>query len=167
MENFKTTVLIITCKYDIGANVSYDTLKVIIINQMEVLISLFEAGIFTMVAGKLFLSQPSLTKQIQNLEAATGTQLVKRGSTGIFLTPEGQVIYGYAKRVMRLRKDAKERVIRFKDQESGHIYVSASTIPATYTLPHLLSNLKQTHPDIQVHMQMHDNEETLQIVLND
>ena len=163
----KTTALIVTCKYDIWANMSYDTFKDITIQQLEVLISLVEAGSFTRAAGKLFLSQPSLTKQIQNLEAATRSQLVKRGSAGISLTPEGQVIYDYAKRIMRLREDAKERVIRLKDQESGHIYVSASTIPATYILSHLLSNLKQTHPDIQVHMQMHDSEESLQIVLND
>ncbi len=141
--------------------------KDITIQQLEVLVSLIEAGSFTRAAGKLFLTQPSLTKQIQNLEAATGTQLVKRGSTGISLTPEGQIIYDYAKRVLRLREDAKERVIRLKDQEAGHIYVSASTIPATYILPHLLSRLKQMHPDIQIHMQMHDSEEALQIVLND
>jgi DNA-binding transcriptional LysR family regulator len=146
---------------------SYDTFKDITIQQLEVLIALVEAGSFTRAAGKLFLSQPSLTKQIQNLEEAAGTRLVNRGSTGISLTPEGQVIYDYAKRTIRLREDAKERIGRIKDQESGHIYVSASTIPATYILPHLLSHLKQTHHDIQVHMQMHDSEETLQIVLND
>jgi DNA-binding transcriptional LysR family regulator len=146
---------------------SYDTFKDITIQQLEVLIALIEAGSFTRAAGKLFLSQPSLTKQIQNLEEAAGTRLVNRGSTGISLTPEGQVIYDYAKRTIRLREDAKERIGRIKDQESGHIYVSASTIPATYILPHLLSHLKQTHHDIQVHMQMHDSEETLQIVLND
>ena len=146
---------------------SRDTFKDITIQQFEVLISLVEAGSFTRAAEKLHLSQPSLTKQIQNLEAATGTQLVNRGGTGITLTPEGKVIYDYAKRIIRLREDAKERVIRLKDQESGQIYLSASTIPATYILPHLLSKLKQTHPDIRVHMQMHDSEETLQIVLND
>ena len=144
-----------------------DTFKDITIQQMEILIALVETGSFTKAAGRFFLSQPSLTKQIQNLEEAAGTRLVNRGSTGISLTPEGQVIYDYAKRTIRLREDAKERIGRIKDQESGHIYVSASTIPATYILPHLLSHLKQTHHDIQVHMQMHDSEETLQIVLND
>jgi DNA-binding transcriptional LysR family regulator len=129
--------------------------------------ALVEAGSFTRAAAKLSLSQPSLTKRIQNLEEAVGSRLVNRGATGISLTPEGQIIYGYAKRTIRLREDAKERVVRHKAQESGHIYVSASTIPATYILPRLLSRLKHTHPDIRVRMQMHDSEETLQIVLND
>jgi DNA-binding transcriptional LysR family regulator len=146
---------------------SRDKFMDITIQQLEVLMALVEAGSFTRAAAKLSLSQPSLTKQIQNLEEAVGSRLVNRGATGISLTPEGQIIYDYAKRIIRLREDAKERVVRHKAQESGHIYVAASTIPATYILPRLLSRLKHTHPDIRVHIQMHDSEETLQIVLND
>lgn len=144
-----------------------DTFKDITLQQMEILIALVETGSFTKAASRFFLSQPSLTKQIQNLEGATGTRLVNRGSAGISLTPEGQILYDYAKRILRLREDAKERIGRIKEQESGHIYISASTIPATYMLPRLLSLLKKTYPDIQVHIQTHDSEETLQIVLND
>jgi len=147
--------------------VSYDTFKDITIQQMEVLIALIEAGSFTRAAGKLFLSQPSLTKQIQNLETAAGTRLVNRGSTGISLTPEGRILYDYARRVLRLREEAKERIGRIKEQESGHIYISASTIPATYILPRLLGHLKKTYPDMHVHIQTHDSEEALQTVLND
>ena len=148
-------------------NMSQDKFRNITIQQLEVLMALVEAGSFTRAAAKLSLSQPSLTKQIQNLEEAAGSRLVNRGVAGISLTPEGQIIYGYAKRIIRLREDAKERVVRHKAQESGHIYLAASTIPATYILPRLLSSLKNAHPDIRVHMQMHDSEETLQIILND
>jgi DNA-binding transcriptional LysR family regulator len=144
-----------------------DKFKNITIQQLEILMALVEAGSFTRAAVKLSLSQPSLTKQIQNLEEAAGARLVNRAATGISLTPEGQIIYDYAKRAIRLREDAKERVVRHKAQESGHIYLSASTIPATYILPHLISRLKQTRRGIQVHMQMHDSEETLQTILND
>ena len=148
-------------------DMSRDKFRNITIQQLEILMALVEAGSFTRAAFKLSLSQPSLTKQIQNLEEAAGARLVNRGATGISLTPEGQIIYGYAKRTIRLREDAKERVVRHKAQESGHIYLAASTIPATYILPRLLSRLKHAHPDIRVHMQMRDSEETLQIVLND
>ena len=146
---------------------NFDTFKDITIQQMEILIALLETGSFTKAAGRFFLSQPSLTKQIQNLEQAAGTRLVNRGSAGISLTPEGQILYDYAKRILRLREEAKDRIGRIKEQEAGHIYVSASTIPATYILPRLLSLLKKTYPDMQVHIQTHDTEETLQIVLND
>ena len=144
-----------------------DKFKNITIQQLEILVALVEAGSFTRAAAKLFLSQPSLTKQVQNLEDAAGARVVTRGATGATLTPEGQIIYDYARRIIRLREDAKERVLRLKEEESGHIYVSASTIPATYILPHLLGRLKEIHPVIEVHVRMHDSEETLQAVLND
>jgi DNA-binding transcriptional LysR family regulator len=146
---------------------SRDKFADITMQQLEILMALVEAGSFTRAAARLSLSQPSLSKHIHNLEEAAGSQLVNRSPTGISLTPEGRIIYDYAKRSVRLREDTKERVVRQKAQESGHIYVSASTIPATYILPHLISRLKHTHHAIQVHMQMHDSEETLQTILND
>ncbi len=145
---------------------SYDTFKNISLQQLESLLVLIEAGSFTKAAVTLFLSQSTLTKQIQNLEESAGTRLVDRSRTGVSLTPEGQIIYDYARRVTRLRDDAKERLERLKNQESGHIYVSASSAPATYILPKLLTVLHRTHPDIRVHTQMHDSEETLQIILS-
>ncbi|MGA2332444.1 MAG: selenium metabolism-associated LysR family transcriptional regulator [Syntrophales bacterium] len=163
----KTPALIVARNYGNLLDMNQDKFMDITIQQLEVLMALVEAGSFTRAAAKLSLSQPSLTKQIQNLEEAAGSRLVNRGVTGTSLTPEGQIIYDYTKRIIRLREDAKERVVRYKAQEAGHIYVSASTIPATYILPHLISRLKQTHRDIQIHMQMHDSEETLQTILND
>jgi DNA-binding transcriptional LysR family regulator len=168
LENIPNTpALIVAFNYANLPDMSQDKFRNITIQQLEVLVALVEAGSFTRAAVTLSLSQPSLTKQIQNLEEVVGSRLVNRGVAGISLTPEGQIIYGYAKRIIRLREDAKERVVRLKAQESGHIYVAASTIPATYIFPRLLSRLKHTHPDIRVHLQMHDSEETLQIILND
>jgi len=146
--------------------VSYNTFKNITLQQLESLISLVEVGSYTKASAMLFLSQSSLTKQIQNMEDAAGTKLVNRGSAGITLTPEGQVLYGYAKRLTRLRDEARDRVERLKNQDSGHIYVAASTTPATYILPQLLTHVLPAHPDIKVHIQMHDSDEALQMVLN-
>jgi DNA-binding transcriptional LysR family regulator len=100
------------------------------------------------------------------MEEAVGTRLVNRGSAGISLTPEGQVLYDYARRVIRLREEAKERVEQIRNQDSGHIYVAASTTPATYILPQLLKHLQQTYLDIRLHIKMQDSDEVLQMILN-
>lgn len=144
-----------------------DTFKNITIQQMEILISLVEAGSFTKAAQRIFLSQPALSKQIKNLEESAGTCLIIRGSRGVTLTPEGRTIYDYAKKVVRLRDEAREKIDIIKKNESGHVYVSASTIPATYILPRLLNHLKSVYPEIRVHIQMNDSEETKQAVLSD
>ena len=145
---------------------SYDNFKNITLQQLESLKALVEEGSYTKASTKLFISQSSLTKQIQNMEDAAGSLLINRGRAGVSLTPEGQILYDYAKRLIRLRDEARDRIERLKNQDSGHIYVAASTTPATYILPLLLAHVLPIHPEIKVHMQMHDSDEVLQMVLN-
>lgn len=142
------------------------TFKNITLQQLEILVALVDVGTFTRAADKLFLTQPSLTKQIQHLEEAVEARLVNRGGAGISLTPEGQILHDHARRILRLREDAKERIMQLREQESGHIHICASTIPATYILPRLLGLLKRTYPDTRIHIRTQDSVETINVVLN-
>lgn len=151
----------------VGFSMSYDQFKNITMQQMESLIHLVEEGSFSRAAKKVFLTQPSLTKHIKNLEESVNARIVDRRNRGIFLTPEGKILYDYAKRILRLRDEAKEKISRMKENESGSIFVSASTIPATYILPRLLNEFKKLFPDIRAYVQTSDSEETLEMILDD
>lgn len=144
----------------------YDQFRNITLQQMETLIYLVEEGSFSRAARKMFLTQPSLTKHIKNLEESVDARIINRGGRGISLTPEGNILYDYAKRILKLRDDAREKILRIKENESGNIFISASTIPATYILPGLLSDFKKVYPDIRIYIQVNDSEETLQMVLD-
>ena len=139
----------------------------ITLHQMEALIRLVETGSFTRAAERMALSQPTMTKHIRNLEDAVGARVVDRKSSGVSLTPEGRILYDYARRIARLREDARERIENLKIYESGHIFLSASTIPATYIIPRFLGLLKKSDPAIRVHIRMGDSEETIQTILGD
>ena len=144
-----------------------DGFRNITLHQMEALIRLVETGSFTHAAEAMALSQPTLTKHIRNLEGAVGARVVDRKSRGISLTPEGRILYDYARRIARLREDARERIENLKADESGHIFLAASTIPATYIIPRFLGLLKKSDPEIRVHIRMGDSEETIQTILGD
>ena len=122
---------------------AYDRFKSITLQQMEALISLVEEGSFSRAAKKMLLTQPALTKNIQNIEELLTVRLVNRSTAGISLTPEGKIIYEYAQRMVKLRNEATEKIIRLQDNTSGSIYITASTIPATYILPHALSAFRK------------------------
>ncbi|RLB16585.1 MAG: hypothetical protein DRG35_02795 [Deltaproteobacteria bacterium] len=145
---------------------SYDQFRNITIQQMESLIYLVEEGSFSRAAKRVFLTQPSLTKHIKNLEEAVNARLVNRENMGISLTTEGKIVYDYSRRILKLRDEAKERILRIKENESGNIFISASTIPATYILPYLLNDFKRLFPDIHAYVQTNDSEETLGMTLN-
>lgn len=145
---------------------AYDYLKDITMQQIETLIMLMEEGSFSRAARKMSLTQPAITKHIRNLEEALGSKVANRSNMGISLTPEGQVFYEYAKKILKLRNEAKERIQRIGQCSGGTIHMGASTIPATYILPAVLSTFCKEHPDIRVFMRTSDSEETLSMVLN-
>ena len=145
---------------------THDRFKSITLQQMEALISLVEEGSFSRAAKKMLLTQPALTKNIQNIEDCLDARLVNRSNTGISLTPEGKIIYEYAKRMVKLRNEATEKILRLHENTSGSIYITASTIPATYILPRALSDFRKKHPGIRVYIKTADSEEAMNMVLD-
>lgn len=144
----------------------HEGFKGITLQQMEALIHLVEERNFSRAARKMLLTQPALTKHIKNAEDALGCKLVNRGGTGLSLTPEGTILYRYARKILRLRDEVKEKIVRAQNGDSGIISVGASTIPVTYILPRILSGFKSIHAGIQVHVQAADSDETLDMILN-
>jgi DNA-binding transcriptional LysR family regulator len=142
-----------------------DNFKNITMQQMEALIALVEEGSFSRAAQKMLLTQPALTKNIKNIEETLGTKIVRRSTGGISINASGKILYDYARRIVKLRNEAREKIGKLADNSGGDIYIGASTIPATYILPRALSLFRKKHPDIRVHIQTADSEETLNMVL--
>ena len=140
--------------------------KNISLQQLESLVCLVAEGTFSRAAKKMHLSQPSLTKHISNMEAILGMQVVQRQKTGVVLTPEGKIIFDLAGRILKLRDEAGEKIARLHENEAGDITLAASTIPATYILPHVLGRFRSIHPGIRVTVQSADSEEALDMILN-
>jgi DNA-binding transcriptional LysR family regulator len=136
------------------------------LQQLEALIYLIEERSFSGAAKRMYLTQPALTKNIRNMEDCLGVKVVNRSSVGVSLTPEGKIIYDVAKRMMKLRKEAEEKVQQMQEESGGDIYVAASTIPATYILPKAMSQLKTDYPDIRIFLRTEDSEEVMNMVLD-
>jgi DNA-binding transcriptional LysR family regulator len=139
--------------------------KNITLQQMEALLYLVQEGSFSRAAKKMMLTQPALTKNIKNIEDYLEREVVNRSNAGITLTAEGQIIYDYARRIIKLRNEAREKIIQLRENTGGDIYIGASTIPATYLLPPALSIFRKKNASIRVHVQTADSEETMNMVL--
>jgi DNA-binding transcriptional LysR family regulator len=146
---------------------AYDRFRNITLQQMDALVHLIDERSFSRAAKKMYLTQPSLTKHIKNLEDAIDAKVVVRKNTGVLLTPEGKILYEYARHIFKLVDEAKERVARVKEDETGSIFMSASTIPSTYILPHVLRSFNDAYPDIHCYVQMNDSEATINMVMDD
>lgn len=144
---------------------SGDQFKHITLQQLEALAALVEERSFSDAAKKMMLSQPSLSKHIRNLEIFANAGLINRTKSGISLTSEGSVLYAYAKKILKLRGEAREKILSLQNTASGNISVGTSTIPSTYILPSVLTGLRKEYPDIQVRILSGDSEDVLEMIL--
>lgn len=133
--------------------------------QLEALVRLVEERSFSRAAKRMFLTQPSLTKHIRNLEEALGAKVVNRASRAFTLTPEGRVACDYARRILKLREEAADRVMRVRETEAGDIRIAASTIPATYILPSAIAGFRERYPGIRTAVRAADSSEVIETVL--
>ena len=79
------------------------------LKQLQYIITVAETGNITEAARKLFLTQPSLTASIHELEKEYGITLFSRSNKGIELTPEGEEFLGYARQVIEQTDLIEER----------------------------------------------------------
>jgi len=136
------------------------------IQQLEALVHLVDERSFSRAARKMHLTQPSLTKHIRNIEEALGSKVVNRSSRSLSLTPEGKILYDYARRIVKLRDEAREQVLRLREIETGDIRIAASTIPATYILPYAIGGFRKKFPQIRTTVRTADSTDVIEMVLD-
>ncbi len=104
---------------------------------------------FTKAAEVLFMTQPAVTFQIKQLEEHFNTRLFDRGHGRITLTPAGEVVLGYAERILGLASEMDVRLSELTGEIGGSLMVGASTTIAEFMLPGILGEFKSTFPNVR------------------
>ena len=98
---------------------------------------------FTKAAENLYLSQPTISAHIRQLEEELRAKLIIRTTKSLEITPKGMEIYEYAKAIL----DLHDRAVRCCASENRNtIYLGASTIPSAYLLPEVLPAYQAQYP---------------------
>jgi DNA-binding transcriptional LysR family regulator len=104
---------------------------------------------FTKAAEVLFMTQPAVTFQIKQLEEHFNTRLFDRGHGKIALTPAGDVVLGYAEKILGLASEMDVRLSELTGEIGGSLMVGASTTIAEFMLPGILGEFKSTYPNVR------------------
>ena len=91
--------------------------------QLRYTIEIAKAGSMNEAAKSLYISQPSLSTAIRELEAETGVEIFRRTNRGIAVTPAGEEFLGYARQVVEQYKLMEAKYI-FKEQSRKKFSVS-------------------------------------------
>ena len=121
---------------------------------LQSFVAVVQYNSFTIAAEKLFISQPSISSHIRQIEEELNTRLILRSTKSIELTTKGQELFAYATRILELR----DRMIEDCSVESQKIiHLGASTIPSSYILPEILAAFGKRHPDIYFVIHQNDS----------
>lgn len=107
---------------------------------------------FTRAAERLRLAQPSLTRQIHNLEEELGVRLLDRGRNQVSLTEEGRSFLIDARRLVALSLESVKAVQRFSRGESGQLNLGYLFKFNFDLLPATLTTFYQACPEIAVNL---------------
>lgn len=137
------------------------------LNQFKYLIALEESGSFSKAAQVLFISQPSLSAAMKELEDELGFEIIRRSKKGITLTPQGEQVLKEAKVIM----DAIKRIKHIDYQENGKIKGKLRVGGVPYfcdvLLVDTLMNLQQQYPELLIQLIEDDTDYILKAVAKD
>lgn len=125
------------------------------LQQLRILKAIATEKSFTKAAKKLYLSQPSLSKQIKILEKNLDIPLINRENNTISLTENGRVFLEYSERILALCEESCRALIDLRNGERGNLIIGASQTIGTYLMPKVLALFAQTYP--QMHFQVQVN----------
>jgi len=136
------------------------------LQQLRILKAVAKEKNITKAAEILYLSQPSLSKQIKTLEKNLDTLLIQREKNKISLTENGKVFLQYSERILALCEESCRALIDLKNGDRGNLTVGASQTIGTYLMPKVLALFAQNYPQIDLKVQVNCTRLIVNNVLN-
>jgi LysR family hydrogen peroxide-inducible transcriptional activator len=119
------------------------------IKQLKYLVALAECGHFGRAAEACFITQPSLSAAINELENLLGAQLVERNKRQILITPLGQEVVSRARSILQEVDELTSMAQAANEPLSGPIHIGVIPTIGPYLLPDVMGQIKAGFPKLQ------------------
>lgn len=105
----------------------------------------------TRAAEKLHVTQPTLSRQLHQLEDELGKKLFRRGNHDIKLTEEGHLLRKRAEEILDLVEKTESEMNSNKDEIAGDIYIGEGETDAVRIIAKIVKNIQAEHPHVVFH----------------
>lgn len=116
---------------------------------LQAFLAVLEAGSFHRAAGQLHMSQPSVTRRVQALEAALGVALLERTTRRVKPTSIGRALDPMLRRLVCEFENCVFSLSDFGVRHPGQVTIASIATAASCFLPRVLKRFAGKHPDIQ------------------
>src|SRR3972149_10676960 len=120
---------------------------------------------YSRAAEELYVSQPAISQQVQELEKAVGSPLFYRQGKRISLTEAGRRVYEYAQRVLDQTEELEQTVRELDDATRGNLRLIASGSLGAYILPSSLALFRGLYPAVEVSLQVSNSQQVAATML--
>ncbi|QJA07514.1 LysR family transcriptional regulator [Romboutsia sp. CE17] len=117
------------------------------------------------VAKDMYISQPSISQCISEIESEIDTKLFDRIGKKLYLTHEGQIFYEYTRRILNIYEEGIN-VVRSSKSNKGKLVIGASTTIGTYIMPYIIHKFNQKEKDIEISMIIDNKQNIEELILN-
>ena len=132
---------------------------------LRVFMTVAEYEHITRASEELYLSQPAVTKIVQNLEQEIGQKLVERQGRRIALTYAGQVLQTYARRMFALEREMEDALAALSDIETGEVTLAANPTVGIYLVPGIVASFRARYPCVKIHLEILKSREIIEDTL--
>lgn len=123
-------------------------------------------GSITGAANYLHLTQPTLSRQLQNLEKELGQKLFNRGQLNISLTPEGMILRKRAEAIIDMVEKTQNEFTSLKNDISGEVHIGAGETETLKSIGDIINDIRSIHSEIIFHMYSGIMEDVLERIDN-
>jgi DNA-binding transcriptional LysR family regulator len=121
---------------------------------------------FTKAATELFITQPAVSKHIQELEEEYKIKVFDRNGTRISLTPAGKLLLKHSINIFEIYREIDFDMSSLINQQLGTLRLGASTTISQYIIPPLLARFHQKRKGIKVNLRNGNTEQIENALLN-
>jgi DNA-binding transcriptional LysR family regulator len=136
------------------------------LDQLRILKAIAAEGSFKRAADSLYVSQPAVSLQVQNLERQLDVPLFDRGGRRAQLTEAGYLLLNYGEKILTLCQETCRALEDLQNLQGGTLIVGASQTTGTYLLPRMMGMFRQRYPDVAVQLHIHSTRRTAWSVAN-
>jgi DNA-binding transcriptional LysR family regulator len=136
------------------------------LDQLRILKAIAEEGSFKRAADSLYVSQPAVSLQVQNLERQLDVPLFDRGGRRAQLTEAGHLLLNYGEKILTLCQETCRALEDLQNLQGGSLIIGASQTTGTYLLPRMIGAFRQKYPDVAVQLHVHSTRRTSWSVAN-
>ncbi len=115
---------------------------------LKIFAAVYEKRNMTIAAESMYISQPSVSQAIKELEEGYGARLFERYPKKLYPTPQGELLYRYARQIIGLYEEAEREVANMSG--SGSITIGANISAGTVLIREYIDSFHEVYPDVKV-----------------